>query len=88
MRCMCRTVGNDSNRHGPAVLIHCSLYSPRMESAEPRHCRLHKEAFNHAWRTIFHLDTDIDTMKHHGLTDPLILVSMLEHHGTPRQEVR
>ena len=64
-----------------------SLAQLSVDSALP-HCRLHKEAFNHAWRTVFNLDTDIDSMKHHGLTDPLILVSMLEHHGTPRQEVR
>ena len=25
-------------------------------------------------------------MKHHGLTDPLILVGMLEHHGVAKQQ--
>lgn len=31
--------------------------------------------------------TDIDVIKHHGSTDPLILVSVLMHHGVPKEEV-
>ena len=82
-----RTVGTDSNR---CILWAWPPVSPLLCLQCKRHmgcCRLHKEAFAHAWRNVFDLETDIDTMKHHGLTDPLILVSMLEHHGTPHSEV-
>ena len=82
-----RTVGTDSNR--------CSTWAwPAISHLLCRHCkkhvgccRLHKAAFAHAWMKVFNLDTDIDILMHHGMTDPLILVSMLEHHGTSRQEV-
>lgn len=35
---------------------------------------------------VFNLSVDIDSLKHHGLTDPLILVLMLEQHGVAKQE--
>ena len=37
---------------------------------------------------MFDIDTDIDTMQHHGWTDGLILVGMLEQHGISNQEVQ
>lgn len=37
---------------------------------------------------VFDVDTNIDVIKHHGSTDPLILVSVLAHHGIPHDEVR
>lgn len=37
---------------------------------------------------MYGIDTDIDVVKHHGSTDPLILVSVLMHHGFPKEEVR
>lgn len=43
------------------------------------------------WRfrlQIFGIDTDIDVVKHHGSTDPLILVAVLMHHGVTKEEVR
>ncbi|KAK9805339.1 hypothetical protein WJX73_003601 [Symbiochloris irregularis] len=48
--------------------------------------RLHKAAFAYAWQKVFNLKADIDEVQHHGLTDGLILVKMMEHHGTPKQE--
>jgi hypothetical protein len=33
-------------------------------------------------------DTHIDIIPHHGGTDPLIAIKVLEHHGIPKAEVR
>lgn len=37
---------------------------------------LHKEAFKAAWKTVFGLDTHLDVVKHHGGTDPLLLLKV------------
>ena len=37
---------------------------------------------------VYDLDTNIDVIKHHGSTDPLILVGILMHHGIAKEEVR
>ncbi|KAK9829863.1 hypothetical protein WJX72_008333 [[Myrmecia] bisecta] len=47
--------------------------------------RLHKLAFAAAWKEVFNLDADIDAIKHHGSTDPLILLRILEHHGISKE---
>jgi hypothetical protein len=36
---------------------------------------------------VFGLDTHIDVIKHHGGTDPLIILAVLEHHGIPKEQV-
>ena len=48
---------------------------------------LHKLAFAEGMRQVFGVDTNIDDIKHHGSTDPLILVSVLAHHGVPHDQV-
>lgn len=49
---------------------------------------LHKEAFSAAYQKVFGLATNIDTVKHHGGTDPLILIKVLvDHHLLPHAEV-
>jgi phosphoglycolate phosphatase len=50
--------------------------------------KLHKLAFAHAFKEIFDIDTNIDVIKHHGSTDPLILVRILEYHGIAKAVVR
>ena len=49
--------------------------------------RLHKQAFAHAWKAVFNAEWDIDTIQHHGSTDPLILVRLAEHHGVSKETV-
>lgn len=39
--------------------------------------QLHKDAFKQAFVDVFQLDTHIDKLKHHGGTDPLILMKVL-----------
>lgn len=48
--------------------------------------KLHKRAFSHGFKSVFGLDTDIECVRHHGSTDPLIILAVLEHHGVPRDE--
>lgn len=48
--------------------------------------KLHKLAFQEAWRACFQIDTTLDVIQHHGLTDPLILIKVLQHHGIPTEK--
>lgn len=48
--------------------------------------KLHKLAFAAAIKQVFAIETGIDAIKHHGSTDPLILVSILTHHGVPKSQ--
>lgn len=50
--------------------------------------RLHKECFSVGFQEVFGLDTNIDVVEHHGSTDPLIVLKVLEHHGIPKEQVR
>jgi hypothetical protein len=50
--------------------------------------KLHKDAFAQGFKQVFGLDTHIDVIKHHGSTDPLIVIKVLEHHGISKEEVR
>lgn len=43
--------------------------------------KLHKEAFAEAFKQVFDLNTTIDVIEHHGSTDGLILVRVVEFHG-------
>ena len=33
-------------------------------------------------------ELSVDVIKHHGMTDPLILLAVLEHHGVSKEKVR
>lgn len=49
--------------------------------------RLHKDAFTAAFRKVFNIDTHIDVIKHHGGTDPLVLMRVLmEVHGISKEQ--
>jgi phosphoglycolate phosphatase len=48
---------------------------------------VHKDAFKHAFLEVFGLDTHIDKLQHHGGTDPLILVKVLQViHDIPKEK--
>lgn len=48
---------------------------------------LHKEAFSEAFKKVFDIDTHIDIIKHHGGTDPLVLMRVLmEAHGVSKEQ--
>lgn len=49
--------------------------------------KLHKDAFKAAFLDVFELDTHIDKLKHHGGTDPLILMKVLMVcHNIPKEK--
>lgn len=48
--------------------------------------KLHKEAFAEAFKQVFGLDTTIDVIEHHGSTDGLILVRVVEFHGIDKKK--
>ncbi|KAF5841594.1 halo-acid dehalogenase-like hydrolase [Dunaliella salina] len=48
--------------------------------------KLHKDAYAQAFKEIFNLDTHIDVIQHHGSTDPLIAIMVLEHHGISKED--
>lgn len=50
--------------------------------------KIHKTAFAAAFREVFGIDTHIDIVKHHGSTDPLILIKVLQVNGIDPEEVR
>jgi len=49
--------------------------------------KLHKDAFAFAMNEVFGIDTTIDVVHHHGFTDPLVLIAVLEHHGVDKAQV-
>ncbi|XP_024519524.1 uncharacterized protein LOC112342237 [Selaginella moellendorffii] len=77
----------DGDGDGGKILVTFDVDGTLMRSVGPLANRLHKRAFSHAMEEIFGVrDATIDVVKHHGSTDPIILVSTLEHYGVPRQE--
>jgi phosphoglycolate phosphatase len=59
-----------------------------IESVGKESNALHKEAFQAAFKDVFGIDTHIDVVKHHGATDPLVLLKVLvEGHGKDKVEV-
>lgn len=48
--------------------------------------KLHRRAFAFCFKEIFGIDTTIDVVKHHGSTDPLIILAVLEYHGIPKEK--
>ena len=38
--------------------------------------KLHKEGFHTACKEVFGVDIDVESLRHHGQTDPMILVKM------------
>lgn len=70
----------------PKTLISFDVDGTLIHSVGPTANKLHKEAFAAAFRQLFDIDTTIDVVPHHGSTDPLILVSVLKHHGVSEEQ--
>lgn len=59
-----------------------------IESAGQGSNALHRESFAAAFKEVFGLDTNIDTVQHHGSTDPLIIYKVLEEvHQVPKADI-
>lgn len=71
-----------------AILVSFDVDGTLIRSRGEQANHLHREAFSAAFKQVFGLDTTIDVIPHHGSTDTLILVAVLELHGIPKDKVR
>eukprot|EP01023_Acetabularia_acetabulum_P045717 TRINITY_DN4646_c1_g1_i4.p2 TRINITY_DN4646_c1_g1~~TRINITY_DN4646_c1_g1_i4.p2 ORF type:complete len:272 (-),score=45.42 TRINITY_DN4646_c1_g1_i4:41-856(-) len=72
---------SQSYKANMATLISFDVDGTLIHSIGQNANKLHKDAFKHALLEVFNIDTHIDVIPHHGSTDPLILLAVLEHHG-------
>eukprot|EP00892_Ulva_mutabilis_P003181 jgi/Ulvmu1/12864/UM098_0049.1 len=80
--------GAEAYQRLPMVtLITFDVDGTLIESVGTESNKLHKEAFAEAFKQIFDIDTHIDVIKHHGGTDPLVLMRVLmEAHGVSKEQ--
>eukprot|EP00201_Polytomella_parva_P003481 CAMPEP_0175075450 /NCGR_PEP_ID=MMETSP0052_2-20121109/22011_1 /TAXON_ID=51329 ORGANISM="Polytomella parva, Strain SAG 63-3" /NCGR_SAMPLE_ID=MMETSP0052_2 /ASSEMBLY_ACC=CAM_ASM_000194 /LENGTH=262 /DNA_ID=CAMNT_0016344145 /DNA_START=95 /DNA_END=883 /DNA_ORIENTATION=- len=71
----------------PLTLISFDVDGTLIESVGEKSNYLHKQAFRVGMKNVFNIDEDIDCIKHHGSTDPLILIKVLEYSGFKREEI-
>ena len=72
---------------GPFTLLTFDVDGTLIRAVGDSANKLHKDAFAHAMRVVFDLDTNIDVIKHHGSTDQLVLADVLRHHGVDETRV-
>ena len=70
----------------PITLVSFDVDGTLIESVGDHANKLHKQAFIHGFSEAFGLDTNIDVVKHHGSTDPLIIIKVCEHHGISKED--
>lgn len=64
------------------ILVTFDVDGTLIESEGEDANKLHKDAFSFGFKSVFGLKTSIDEgVKHHGMTDPLIIQAVLEFHG-------
>lgn len=67
---------------------HADVDGTLIHSVGDQSNKIHKTAFAAAFRDVFDIDTHIDIVPHHGSTDPLILIKVLEVSGVPSDKAR
>jgi hypothetical protein len=72
---------------GGIIFVSFDVDGTLIKSAGQRSNMLHKQAFSYGFKKVFDLDTHIDIIQHHGGTDPLIILKVLEIHGISKEEV-
>lgn len=70
-----------------SILVSFDVDGTLIRSTGSNANKLHRDAFSAAFKTVFGLDTTIDVIPHHGSTDTLILVAVLEAHGIDKSKV-
>lgn len=70
----------------PKIVVSFDVDGTLIRSVGGNANKVHKDAFCHGFKQVFGLDTNIDVIKHHGSTDPLIIIKVLEHHGIAREQ--
>ncbi|GFR49030.1 hypothetical protein Agub_g11052, partial [Astrephomene gubernaculifera] len=79
----CRAMPSET---APVTVISFDVDGTLIHSVGESANKLHKDAFSHGFKAVFGLDTNIDVIQHHGSTDPLIIIKVLEHHGISKEE--
>uniref|UniRef100_A0A383W0B9 Haloacid dehalogenase-like hydrolase n=1 Tax=Tetradesmus obliquus TaxID=3088 RepID=A0A383W0B9_TETOB len=72
----------------PVTLVSFDVDGTLIHSIGKDANKLHKECFSAGFKEVFGLDTHIDIIPHHGGTDPLIAIKVLEHCGVPKAEAQ
>eukprot|EP00775_Hariotina_reticulata_P008628 gene8628-8809_t len=72
----------------PVTLVSFDVDGTLIHSIGKDANKLHKDCFSAAFKEVFGLDTHIDVVPHHGGTDPLIAIKVLEHCGIPKAEAQ
>lgn len=70
---------------GNAVLVTFDVDGTLMQSTGLQANLLHKKAFSHAFLQVFGVEGTIDAIKHHGSTDPMVILNTLEYYGIPQE---
>lgn len=48
---------------------------------------VHERAFTHAFKEVFDVDTSINIINHHGMTDLALIRIVMEKNGVPREQI-
>ncbi|KAJ9525773.1 hypothetical protein QJQ45_003403 [Haematococcus lacustris] len=70
----------------PLTLLSFDVDGTLIHSIGERANKLHKDAFIYGFKSACGLDTHIDVVKHHGSTDPLICIAVMQHHGMSKED--
>ncbi|GLI60029.1 hypothetical protein VaNZ11_002094, partial [Volvox africanus] len=79
-------MGIMSTSSSPITVVSFDVDGTLIHSVGTEANKLHKAAFSYGFKAVFGLDTHIDVIAHHGSTDPLIIIKVLEHHGISKAE--
>lgn len=79
-------MSHNANQYVPCRFASVDVDGTLIRSVGDDANKLHKEAFKRAYLQVFELDSHIDKVKHHGGTDPLILMKVLMMcHDIPKE---
>ncbi|KAG0608234.1 hypothetical protein M758_8G090100 [Ceratodon purpureus] len=85
IRCKVQGEEEEGEIMADKVLITFDVDGTLMQSTGLLANQLHKKAFSHAFLQVFGVEGTIDAIKHHGSTDPMVILNTLEHYGIPQE---
>lgn len=80
-----KTMGRQMASNKKPIIVSFDVDGTLVRSLGDDANKLHKEAFAEAFKQVFGLETTIDVIDHHGSTDGLILVRVVEYHGIDKK---
>ena len=78
---------SDLYASAPKTLVTFDVDGTLIRSVGEDANKFHKDAFAHGFKKVFHLDTHIDVIHHHGSTDKLVAADVLKFHGIAEEEI-